>query len=194
MDNAFETSRGQKLFAAGDRIMFLRNDRALGVKNGTVGTLKVCEGGHLLVTTDDGRDVAVDPAIYRDFDHGYAATVHKAQGVTVDHAFVLATPGFDRHLAYVAMSRHRETLTMIYAESDFPSQIQVIETLGRARLKDTSLDYAETMAELRGMDRIPAATPPKLTSGDPFARFRPGPPPPPPSPEPPSKRLVPRPR
>lgn len=37
----------------------------------------------------------------------YAATTHKAQGMTVDRVQVLATPGMDRHGAYVAMSRHR---------------------------------------------------------------------------------------
>jgi Ti-type conjugative transfer relaxase TraA len=158
-DQTVQTSRGQRDFAAGDRIMFLRNDRAMGVKNGTVGTLTRCETGGLTVETDDGRAVAFDPAAYRDIDHGYAATVHKAQGVTVDRAYVLATPGFDRHLSYVAMSRHREALHMVYAESDFATPAALAETMGRARLKDTSLDYAEAMAETRALER--EAEPPR---------------------------------
>jgi ATP-dependent exoDNAse (exonuclease V) alpha subunit len=31
-----------------------------------------------------------------------------AQGATVDQTFMLATPGMDRHLSYVGMTRHRE--------------------------------------------------------------------------------------
>ena len=35
---AFQTGQGKREFAAGDRIVFLKNDRELGVKNGTLGT------------------------------------------------------------------------------------------------------------------------------------------------------------
>ena len=51
--------------------------------------------------------VRVDVADYPHLDHGYAATVHKAQGSTVDRSFVLASTYFDRHVTYVALSRHR---------------------------------------------------------------------------------------
>src|SRR3546814_12586125 len=57
---------------------------------------------------DDGRSVAFDLKDYAHVDHGYAATIHKSQGVTVDRAHVLATPGMDRHSASVALSRHRD--------------------------------------------------------------------------------------
>ena len=45
--------------------------------------------------TDDGRSVSFDLKDYDRIDHGYAATIHKAQGMTVDRAHVLATPGMD---------------------------------------------------------------------------------------------------
>ncbi len=38
---------------------------------------------------------------------GYATTVHRAQGLTVDHAHVLAAPGMTREALYVAMTRGR---------------------------------------------------------------------------------------
>jgi hypothetical protein len=49
--------------------------------------------------------------------HGYAMTVHVAQGLTVDHAFVLAGPGLDRELGYTALSRGRQS-NQLYAARD----------------------------------------------------------------------------
>ena len=44
-DVGVTVDRGARDFAAGDRIMFLRNERSLGVKNGTLGTLERIDGG-----------------------------------------------------------------------------------------------------------------------------------------------------
>lgn len=49
------------------------------------------------------RRYKIDAAQYAHIDHGYAVTVHKAQGATVDRAYVLASGGMDRHLAYVGL-------------------------------------------------------------------------------------------
>ena len=87
-----KTERGSRDFASGDRMMFLRNERSMGVKNGTLGTVEQVTSGHMAVRTDDRRNVAFDLKDYAHVDHGYAATFHKSQGVTVDQAHVLATP------------------------------------------------------------------------------------------------------
>ena len=60
----------------------------------------------------DGRSVRFDLKDYDRIDHGYAATIHKAQGMTVDRAYVLATPGMDACASYVALSRHREGMEL----------------------------------------------------------------------------------
>src|SRR5450755_1920916 len=100
--------RGERRFANGDRVMFLQNERGLGVKNGTLGTVEQVSAQSMTVQTDDGRSVCFDLKDYNRIDHGYAATIHKAQGMTVDRAHVLATPGMDAHSSYVALSRHRD--------------------------------------------------------------------------------------
>ena len=145
--------RGERTFAPGDRVMFLKNERSLGVKNGTLGTLEAAAPERLAVRLDDGRSVAFDMKDYAHLDHGYAATVHKAQGVTVDRAHVLATSGMDRHAAYVAMSRHRDRLDLHYARDDFADRDALVRTLSRDRAKDMASDYAETFAERRGWER-----------------------------------------
>lgn len=153
-DQAVQTERGERVFAPGDRVMFLRNERGLGVKNGTLGTLEKIEGGGLTVRLDgaDRREVRFELKDYAHIDHGYAATIHKSQGVTVDRAHVLASDGLDRHATYVGLSRHREGVAVHYGRDDFQDRAQLARTLGRERAKDTTLDYGHTFADRRGIE------------------------------------------
>ena len=148
--------RGARNFASGDRVMFLQNERGLGVKNGTLGTVEQVNAQSLAVQTDDGRSVRFDLKDYNRIDHGYAATIHKAQGMTVDRAHVLATPGMDAHSSYVALSRHRDGLELHYGRDDFAGQDRLVRTLSRDRAKDMASDYeradpAQSYAERRGI-------------------------------------------
>jgi Ti-type conjugative transfer relaxase TraA len=145
--------RGARTFAPGDRVMFLANERGLGVKNGTLGTIGQVSAQSMSVRTDDGRDVAFDLKDYNRIDHGYAATIHKAQGMTVDRTHVLATPGMDGHGSYVALSRHRDGMDLHYGRDDFASQDKLINVLSRDRAKDMASDYepARDYAERRGI-------------------------------------------
>ncbi|MEM9477802.1 MAG: AAA family ATPase [Pseudomonadota bacterium] len=117
-----ETATGPRAFAAGDRIVFGRNDRDLGVKNGMLGTVEDVGRSKLVVTLDGDppQKVTVDPRRYQHFDHGYAVTIHKSQGATVDQAYVLASRSMDRHLAYVAMTRHRSAMQLFVRNKDRP--------------------------------------------------------------------------
>ena len=153
VDATIKAARGERQFASGDRIIFLRNERGLGVKNGTLGTVAKASAQSMAVRTDDGREVAFDTKDYVHVDHGYAATIHKAQGMTVDRTHGLATPGMDSHSAYVAMSRHREGLALHYGRDDFADQSKLVRTLSRERGKDMAGDYKpeQAFAELRGI-------------------------------------------
>ena len=148
--------RGERSFARGDRVMFLQNERGLGVKNGTLGTVEQVSAQTMSVRTDDGREVSFDLKDYDRIDHGYAATIHKAQGMTVDRTHVLATPGLDAHSSYVALSRHRDGVELHYGRDDFAGRDRLIQTLSRDRAKDMASDYegldpAQHYAERRGI-------------------------------------------
>ncbi|MCK1518365.1 Ti-type conjugative transfer relaxase TraA [Bradyrhizobium sp. 190] len=148
--------RGARNFASGDRVMFLQNERGLGVKNGTLGTIEQVSAQSMTVRTDDGRSVRFDLKDYNRIDHGYAATIHKAQGMTVDCVHVLATPGMDAHGSYVALSRHRDGVDLHYGRDDFAHQDRLVRTLSRDRGKDMASDYehgdpAQSYAERRGI-------------------------------------------
>jgi Ti-type conjugative transfer relaxase TraA len=140
-DVTVQTERGERQFAENDRILFLKNERELGVKNGSLGSIERAGRDTLAVRLDDGRKVEVDLKIYAHVDHGYAATVHKTQGMTVDRTHVLATPGMDAHSSYVALSRHRTGTALHYGRDDFADESQLRRTLGRDRPKDMALDY-----------------------------------------------------
>ncbi|MBY2964077.1 Ti-type conjugative transfer relaxase TraA [Rhizobium leguminosarum] len=133
---AFQTERGAREFAAGDRIIFLENARFIEpraprigpqyVKNGMLGTV-VSTGdkrGDTLLTVrlDNGRDVVISEDSYRNVDHGYAATIHKSQGATVERTLVLATGMMDQHLTYVSMTRHRDRADLYAAKEDFEAR------------------------------------------------------------------------
>jgi hypothetical protein len=152
-DAVATTERGERSFASGDRILFLRNERGLGVKNGTLGTVELASARGLAVRTEDGRAIAFDLKDYASLDYGYAATIHKAQGMTVKHTHVLATPGMDSHGAYVALSRHRESVTLHYGRDDFAERSKLVHALSRECGKDMVGYYQpeKTFARLRGL-------------------------------------------
>lgn len=118
----FQTNDGSREFAPGDRIVFLENSRDLGVKNGMLATVDHVEPGRIVATLDCGDSVSVPMGDYQAIDHGYATTIHKNQGATVDRAYVLASGTMDRHLTYVAMTRHRDGAQLYAAQDEFSDQ------------------------------------------------------------------------
>ncbi|AMM87442.1 hypothetical protein AZF01_23240 (plasmid) [Martelella sp. AD-3] len=140
----FDAVRGPRAFAVGDRLLFLENDRDLGVKNGMLATVEKANDGILDVRLDNGRAVTVNHEHYNNVDYGYATTIHKSQGATVDRVHVLATQMMDAQLSYVALSRHRETVALYAGRNDFPETRNLLDTLSLDRLKDSTLAYEHT--------------------------------------------------
>ena len=122
-ERLYQPAESERAFAAGDRLLFRENNRDLGVKNGRLGAVEKADPGRLEIRLDSargpGRVVSVSMADYAAVDHGYATTIHKAQGATVDRSFVLASGSMDRHLTYVGMSRHRDSVTLYAGRDEF---------------------------------------------------------------------------
>jgi ATP-dependent exoDNAse (exonuclease V) alpha subunit len=107
---------------------FWENNRDLGVKNGMLGPWtcgllppdglsvegKPAEEERLVVRLDSaqgpglGRAVSISMDDYAAVGHGYATTIHKSQKATVD-----------RHLTYVAMTRHRDEVRLYAGRDEF---------------------------------------------------------------------------
>ena len=158
----FMTENGAREFSINERIYFLQNDKDLGVKNGTLGTVKSFQGNWLCIQLDKEengkkREVRVNTKEYTQLEYGYAATIHKSQGATVDKAYLWASPYCDAHATYVGMSRHRDSVQVYWSLDRFDNWQKMCNTLSRDRGKDMSTDY--------GMEQNTAAIPEmKLTS------------------------------
>jgi len=159
---AFRTEDGNRNFAPGDQIVFLKNEGGLGVKNGMLGKVVEAASNRIVAEIGEGehrRQVTVEQRFYNNLDHGYVTTIHKSQGATVDRVKVLASLSLDRHLTYVAMTRHREDLAVYYGRRSFAKAGGLIPILSRSNAKETTLDYAKgafykqalRFAEARGL-------------------------------------------
>ncbi|WP_242225312.1 BID domain-containing protein [Shinella zoogloeoides] len=98
-----------------------------------LGTVEHVEAGRIVAQLDGrgGESVSVPMGDYQAIDHGYATTIHKNQGATVDRSYVMASGTMDRHLTYVAMTRHRDGVQLYAAQDEFTNAGQ---TLAAGRL------------------------------------------------------------
>jgi conjugative relaxase-like TrwC/TraI family protein len=99
---------GGREWAVGDWIICTRNQRSLGLTNGTRGVVERVGRDGVDIRTREGQAVEV-PRAYLERGHAeyaYATTGHKTQGLTVNgEAFVLASDHVNREWLYVSMSR-----------------------------------------------------------------------------------------
>jgi hypothetical protein len=152
-------------------VLVRRNDRGLGVVNGDRGVVTGVdpELGRLAVDLG-GRPVSLPRAFLeqptrhggRSLMHGYALTVHLAQGMTCDRTFVLAGDQLTREAGYVALSRGRQSNRLYVLDSpeserdEFapagPSRQDpvraLVESLGRSRRQTMATVLASAEPEL----------------------------------------------
>src|SRR4051812_34996154 len=102
-------------------------------------------------------------------DHGYATTIHKAQGITVDWAFVVGSGSMDRHMAYVALTRHRDGVQLYAGREEFKDFAALSSRLSRGGVKETTLDYARRRG-LEAEGRAPARDGARTTAERPLQR------------------------
>ncbi|MBA4118862.1 MAG: hypothetical protein C0514_08230 [Candidatus Puniceispirillum sp.] len=133
----------KKSFAKGDRILFCKADKGLGVANGDLGTLLKVSEKSVSVRLDSGKEVSFSPTLYKNFDHGWAINIYKTQGLTVDYHFVLGSLQDYQNLSYVGMTRHRKDLFVYASALDFWRKDVLLETLSKPKEKLTALDYGE---------------------------------------------------
>jgi Ti-type conjugative transfer relaxase TraA len=146
------TSTGRREFAENDQVIFGekfyfggRNNDDKSVWNGARGTITETGENSLKVKLEHSAEtVEVDLEEFNKLDHGYATTVHKAQGATVDTAHVLAGEMTGKEWSYVAGSRHRESVD-IYTTEENAEELE--KDMSKSQAKDMATDYYEHSQE-----------------------------------------------
>lgn len=145
----------------GDTIVTRKNARRLIVNSGQ----DFVKNGDLWRVTDlhdDGRITAQHlahggkvtlPAHYveQSVELGYASTIHRAQGSTVDTAHALVDASTDRAGAYVALTRGRENNQLYVALADGEKRDDVLDRITGAYERD--LTVHESVDQLRAEHR-----------------------------------------
>lgn len=154
-DHALPTREGEQSFAAGDRIQFTASakGRALvnaGLFNGAAGIVQKIDDGQITVALDGAKSTAPRVVSFKvgadaeagEFDairHGYAGTIYKGQGVTLDQTYLLHSDQWRAASGYVALSRHRDSVALFASEKPAP---WIMATGGLAGLTETQRESA----------------------------------------------------
>jgi Ti-type conjugative transfer relaxase TraA len=114
---SFETKHGRAEFAANDRIQFTGTDKRRGIYNGQAGTVQSIEGGTVTVMLDGKRKrpIVFDATQFQEFRHGYAGTIYKGQGRTIDQTYLFHSEHWRAAASYVALTRHSHRTQMFVA-------------------------------------------------------------------------------
>ncbi|WP_170565706.1 AAA family ATPase [Ruegeria atlantica] len=139
---------------AGDRIMLTRPHRELNLPRSGFGTVvSVSEAGFDVLM--DGREEAVkiDARDFRYFDYGYAATIHKSQGMTEAEVLLLLHRFMDRYATNVALTRHKDKVT-VYGRENHCEKVKDFYRLGLRRGRD--YEASETGRKLGSMVPLPS--------------------------------------
>lgn len=135
-------------YRIGDRILTHANRYDLGLINGMTGTVTGANDLGLIVdlTADNRR--ALVPTEYIDdgnLTHGYALTIHKAQGMTVDHSFVLGDDSIYAEMGYTGLTRGRHANRLYIVASRDQTNRPALDPLADIR-RSLGVSRAQTAA------------------------------------------------
>jgi len=159
-DVRFATKHGEADFAVGDRVQFADTDKRAHIYNGNVGTIIGIDmrTGQLTAKLDTGRDVSWSAGEFQGFRHGYAGTIYKGQGKTLDHTYLYHTEHWRAAASYVALTRQRESAQVFVARETASDAAQLARQIARGEVKAASVVWA-TLEEIVKRPERQATTP-----------------------------------
>ncbi len=154
LDPNTQVTVGGLTVCEGDWVVATRNRPSLGVINGDLGIVIQASDNTLTLQLDRSPTVIL-PAEYvaSHVQHGYALTIHKAQGATCDAAFVLGDDTLALESGYTALSRGRNRNQLYVMNSDEPDNeehhgrvangdVDLVARLRRSEAKELAIDHA----------------------------------------------------
>jgi ATP-dependent exoDNAse (exonuclease V) alpha subunit len=121
-----DTDDEQISFRVGDQVLVTRNDHRRGLLNGTTATVAAIDCNGLTLADRNGRSATVGRTWLEagHLEHGYAMTLHKAQGRTVHTALLVGDDGLSTQAGYVGMSRGTAANHLFLAQADVEQHTQ----------------------------------------------------------------------
>jgi hypothetical protein len=142
-DHEFETSRGKVSFATGDRIQIIGTDKPRGLLNGHAGTITSIEDTTIHMQFDGraARAIAFDATQFKEFRHGYAGTIYKGQGRTLDQTYLYHSEHWRSAASYVALTRHRDKAEVFVARNTAASLKELARQMARVDNRKAASHY-----------------------------------------------------
>jgi hypothetical protein len=92
----------------------------------------------------DGRAcklVAFDAQAFAEFRHGYAGTIYKGQGRTLDQTYLYHSEAWRSAASYVALTRHRDKTELFVATNTAPDVKQLARQMARVENRRAASHY-----------------------------------------------------
>jgi hypothetical protein len=186
-DHTLKTATGEREFATGDRIQFAgsgrtKKEKRAGLVNGAVGTVAAIEidkhdRARVTVELDAAKGakpqrvsfIVGDNAEAGEFNsikHGYAGTIYRGQGDTLDVPYVGHSAQWRGRAAYVALSRHRDEVHVFAARETVQTLEAMAEGMSRTDNKRAATAYQiDAPSAIRaGLDKAVEEYQPPLAS------------------------------
>jgi conjugative relaxase-like TrwC/TraI family protein len=140
-------------YRASDQVLVTKNDKKLKVRNGTLATVRTVRRDGLVLQLRDGALVTVTKDWLRQghLSYGFAMTLHKAQGRTVQTALVLGDTSLTQEAGYVGMSRGSDA-NHLYLDLGDESELRDHDC-GQLRGQPSVLDIGGRVKALERSDR-----------------------------------------
>ncbi|MDX9813630.1 MAG: MobF family relaxase [Sulfurimonadaceae bacterium] len=137
--------KAHKEFSQGEKIIFTKKDKSLGLNNGDIATVKDIKDGIITVDVNSKREVKINTKEYNYIDHAYAITNHKAQGQTSERAIFVGDSRLSNQNAfYVALTRAKTHISVFTQDKE-----QFRDAVSQRQRKKTTLDYIKLNQELK---------------------------------------------
>ncbi len=136
-----QTQRGKEVFSRGDRVAFTLTDKDIDVKSGSLGTISKLDEKSCVIKLDNNKEVSFNPNQYQGLKLGYASTIYKSQGKTIEEIYVLHDKSVNQKLSYVALSRQTQELKVFVNTAETKSLNHLISQVSRDSRKISSLEF-----------------------------------------------------
>jgi Ti-type conjugative transfer relaxase TraA len=132
-DHPLPTVDGWQNFARGDRIQIIAADKNAGLENGMAGTIQEIHGTRVTLKLDGRRDNirAFDARDFSRFRHGYAGTIYRGQGDTLDQSYLYHSEHWRSAASYVGLTRHRDSAVLFVARNTARDLRQLAKQMAR---------------------------------------------------------------